>query len=69
MYYWYFTPDDADIAACKGAYFPVLGNDAKHKTESQAMWHGERWMKSAGRTGTIAAVPVRKSTASYILDI
>ena len=70
MYYWYFTPDAADIAACKGAYLPLLGNDAEYKTESQAIWHGKRWMKEASRTGTIEAVEARRrNPTSYILDI
>lgn len=68
MYTWYFLPDAADVESCKGAYFPVLG-DGKYKTESQAIWHGKQWLKSTRRTGTIAAVPAPRRTASYILDI
>lgn len=69
MYYWKFTPDSADIAACK-AYLPLLGNDAEYKTKSQAIWHGKRWMKESGRTGTIEAVRAcRRNPTSYILDI
>lgn len=36
MYTWYFVLDTADVVACKGAYFPVMGN-GEYKTESQAI--------------------------------
>lgn len=56
MYDWLFTPDDADIAASNGYDLGVRGGEA-FKTESRAIWHGKRWMKECGRTGTITAIP------------
>ena len=68
-FWWYFTPDAADIAACKGVACPLLGNDQRYKTEAQAIWHGKRWMKECNRTGTVTAVPAKASGPAYILDI
>lgn len=69
MYTWYFVPDTADVVACKGAYFPVMGN-GEYKTESQAIWHGKRWLRETNRTGSIEAIKAsEKSCASYILDV
>lgn len=67
-FWWYFTPDAADIAANKGASIPVLGNEQRYKTESQAIWHGKRWMKECHRTGTVTAVQAKASGPVYILD-
>lgn len=64
---WYFSPDAADIEKCKGGVFPCRSGYT-YKTESQAVWHGKKWMKECGRTGEIKAVPVREYKYSYILD-
>ena len=68
-FWWHFTPDAADTAAHKGASIPVLGDDQRYKTESQAIWHGKRWAKECHRTGTVTAVPAKASGPAYILDI
>ena len=68
-YEWHFTPDAADITACNGASLGCQSGDSWPK-ESTAIWHGRKWMKEVGRTGTITAIPHEPaSTASYILDI
>lgn len=67
MYDWHFEPDAADIAASNGYNLGVNGGEA-HKTESQVIWHGKRWMKDCGRTGTITAIPAESSQPCYILD-
>ena len=67
-YEWHFTPDAADITACKGAVLGCQSGDSWPK-ESTAIWYGKRWLKESGRTGTITAVPARQRSASYILDI
>ena len=68
-FWWYFTPDAAGIAACKGVACPLFGNDQRDKTESQAIRAGKRWMKECNRTGTVTAVPAKASGPAYILDI
>lgn len=67
MYDWHFEPDAADIAASNGYNLGVNGGEA-YKTESQAIWHGKRWMKECHRTGTITAIPAESSYPGYILD-
>lgn len=67
MYDWNFEPDAADIAANNGYDLGVKGGEA-YKTESQAIWHGKRWMKECHRTGTITAIPARKPDPIYIMD-
>ena len=67
MYDWHFEPDTADIAASNGYNLGVNGGEA-HKTESQAIWHGKRWMKTCGRTGTITAIPAEEPGPIYIMD-
>lgn len=67
MYDWHFKPDAADIAANNGYDFGVKGGEV-YKTESQAIWHGKRWMKECGRTGTITAVFADVYSPIYILD-
>ena len=69
LYTWYFTPDEADIASCKGVRSCVLG-DGAYETESKAIWHGKQWLKETSRTGIIEAVKAPgKQFTSYILDI
>ena len=67
MYDWNFEPDAADITANSGYNLGVHGGEA-YKTESQAIWHGKRWMKECHRTGTITAIPARKPDTIYIMD-
>lgn len=68
-YEWNFTPDAADIAACNGATLGCQSGDSWTK-ESTAIWHGKKWLKETGRTGTITAIPHEPaSTVSYILDV
>lgn len=67
MYDWNFEPDAADVAKNQGYNLGVHGGEA-YKTESQAIWHGKRWMKECYRTGTITAIPARKSDPIYIMD-
>ena len=68
MYDWNFEPDAADVAKNQGCNLGVHGGEA-YKTESQAIWHGKRWMKECHRTGTVTAVPAKASGPAYILDI
>lgn len=65
---WYFAPDAADIEQCRGVECPCASGEA-YKTESQAIWHGKRWMKECHRTGTVTAVTAKASGPAYILDI
>lgn len=67
MYDWLFTPDDADIAASNGYDLGVRGGEA-FKTESRAIWHGKRWMKECGRTGTITAIPAIYPEPYHIIE-
>lgn len=67
MYDWHFKPDAEDIAANNGYDLGVKGGEA-YKTESQAIWHGKRWMKECGRTGTITAVSTDAHSPIYIMD-
>lgn len=67
MYDWHFKPDAADIAANNGYSLGVVGGEA-HKTAGQAIWHGKRWMKECGRTGTITAVSADAHSPIYIMD-
>ena len=38
------------------------------KTESRAIWHGKRWMKECGRTGTITAIPAIDPEPYHIIE-
>lgn len=67
MYDWHFTPDAAEIAANNGYNLGVRGGES-YKTESKAIWHGKRWMKECGRTGTITAIPAKTPDPIYIMD-
>lgn len=67
MYDWHFEPDTADIAANNGYDFGLRGGEA-YKTESKAIWHGKRWMKQHGRTGTITAIPAMVYEPYHIID-
>lgn len=67
MYDWNFEPDAADVAKNQGYNLGVRGGEA-YKTESQAIWHGKRWMKECHRTGTITAIPARTPDHIYIMD-
>ena len=67
MYDWMFTPDDADIAASNGYDLGVRGGES-FKKECQAIWHGKRWMKECGRTGTITAVPAISPEPYHIIE-
>ena len=67
MYDWMFTPDDADIAASNGYDLGVRGGET-FKTESRAIWHGKRWMKECGRTGTITAIPAIDPEPYHIIE-
>ena len=67
MYDWNFEPDAADVAKNQGYNLGVHGGEA-YKTESQAIWHGKRWMKECGRTGTITAVSADAHSPIYIMD-
>lgn len=67
MFNWHYTPDEADIARNKGYNLGLIG-DSCCKTESQAIWHGKRWMRESHRTGTIEAIPAESFHTNYILD-
>lgn len=67
MYDWNFEPDAADVAKNQGYNLGVHGGEA-YKTESQAIWHGKRWMKECHRTGTITAVSADAHSPIYIMD-
>lgn len=67
MFEWQFTPDEADIKSCKGAFCPCRSGST-YKTESAAVWHGKKWMKECGRTGEIKAIQAAHPVTSYILD-
>ncbi len=67
MYDWNFEPDAADVAKNQGYNLCVHGGEA-YKTESQAIWHGKRWMKECHRTGTITAVFADVHSPIYIMD-
>ena len=67
MYDWHFEPDAADIAANNGYSLGIVGGES-YKKESQAIWHGKRWMKECGRTGTITAIPAHVNEPIYIMD-
>lgn len=67
MYDWNFEPDAADVAKNQGCNLGVHGGEA-YKTESQAIWHGKRWMKECGRTGAITAVSADAHSPIYIMD-
>lgn len=59
---WLFTPDDKDAAYCAdpntGRCYPfcLCRSGNVFQTEAQAVKDGNRWMKKAGRSGTIEAV-------------
>mgnify|MGYP000002428098 CR=1 FL=1 len=53
---WYFEPDAQDVARNNGYDLGLIG-DAACKTESQAIWHGKKWMKEAHRSGTVTSIP------------
>ena len=44
---WYFAPDASDIEQCRGFECPCASGET-FRTESQAIWHGKRWMKQHG---------------------
>lgn len=67
MYDWHFEPDAADIAANNGYDLGLKGGES-YKTEIQAIWHGKRWMKQHGRTGTITAIPATAYGPYHIMD-
>jgi hypothetical protein len=59
MFEWYFTATDGGLNYRSGDTY---------KTESQAVWHGKRWVKETGRKGTVTAIKAERKTGSYILD-
>lgn len=61
------VPMDADIAASNGYDLGVRGGEA-FKTESRAIWHGKRWMKECGKTGTITAIPAIDPEPYHIIE-
>lgn len=67
-FWWFFTPDAEDIEQCRGFECPCASGET-FRTESQAIWHGKRWMKECHRTGTVTSVPAKASGPAYILDI
>ena len=64
---WHFEPDAQDVARNNGYNLGLIG-DVACKTESQAIWHGKKWMKEAHRTGTITSIPAESRQPFYILD-
>lgn len=66
-YNWHFKPDEQDVAKNNGYDLGLIG-DAACKTESQAIWHGKKWMKESHRTGTITAIPAEDNSPICILD-
>ena len=66
-YNWYFKPDEQDVTKNNGYDLGLIG-DAACKTESQAIWHGKKWMKESHRTGPITAIPAEDNQPNYILD-
>ena len=49
------------------AWKPVVNELVSFK-EFKAIWHGKRWMKQHGRTGTITAIPAMVYEPYHIID-
>ena len=53
---WRFTPDKNDPVYCVDPFTGQLYSFCFCQTEKEAVKDGKRWMKKAGRSGSITAV-------------
>lgn len=63
-FWWYFTPDVADIAACKGVASPDLGSNRRYLEEIGFATSGEKLPENV-----FYRLAIKASGPAYILDI